>query len=325
MKCISRICIIYSYLWIAGMAHGQTHLSGEIGGREFFPENEPFIVDTTLTVAEDKEIVIHEGAIFLFKEFTGIEVNGSIVVEGTKEKPVIFTSVNDADYNDNAPAFPKTFDWNGIQVNNRNDEAVFKHFRLRYSTFGIKSKNLETSIVLALFAQNGQFHFTINDNIIEVPENELFSYNVPEPPAVDTVVDTTEQVGQTDITVAKKRDGKKIKKIIGGVIAGVGLVGCGVGGYYAYDAGEQYDKYYNMPLTDHEQRERYHNDYSRSWNVAAVSIPLGATFIVGGVVVFFFDTIKEKIVKRKESKESKTIIKVTPREDGGVLEIQHSF
>ncbi len=325
MKPIGAILNVFCFFWITGTANGQTHLSGEIGGREFFPENGPFVVDTTLTVAEDKEIVIHEGAIFLFKEFTGIDINGSIVVEGTKEKPVIFTSVNNADYNDNAPAFPKAFDWNGIQVNNRGGEAVFKYFRLRYSTFGIKSKNLEISVVQGLFAQNGQFHFTINDNIIEVPENELFSYNVPEPPAVATVVDTTEQVEQTVITAAKKRDGKKIKKIIGGVIAGVGLVGCGVGGYYAYDAGEQYDKYYTMPLTDHEQRERYHNDYIRSWNTAAVSIPLGAACIVGGAVVFFFDTIKEKIVKRKESRESKTIIKVTPREDGGVLEIQHSF
>ncbi len=120
---------------------------------------------------------------FLFKPFTGLTVNGDLLVEGTQEHPVIFTSINDGEYNTAAPKqLPNPFDWNGILVQRESGTVSLKNFSLRFSVYGIKSQVTDILIDNGLFRQNGQFHFTIRDKIQYVQDNIPFSYNTEEPP-----------------------------------------------------------------------------------------------------------------------------------------------
>jgi hypothetical protein len=76
-----------------------------------------------------------------FSEFSGIIVNGNLTVAGTQDKPVIFTSINDSLNPERKDQPPKEFDWNGILVSKESGTISLKNFRLRFSTYGIKSQN----------------------------------------------------------------------------------------------------------------------------------------------------------------------------------------
>lgn len=158
----------------------ETHLSDEIGGRIFSPSGNPYIVDQDAVIPKNEQIVVKAGCIFLFKSFTGINVLGSMIVEGTEENPIVFTSINDAKYNSKAAQLPNAFDWNGIYIAEESGDIKFRNFKLMYSVFGIKSKKNDITLQNGYFKQNGQFHFTINDNIHYVQDNISYSYNVSE-------------------------------------------------------------------------------------------------------------------------------------------------
>ncbi|HEX7510885.1 MAG TPA: hypothetical protein VF335_06265, partial [Chitinivibrionales bacterium] len=54
--------------------------------------NKPYLVTADAYVAPGKTVRIEQGAVLLFKNFTGIHVEGKLVVEGTPAHPVIFSS-----------------------------------------------------------------------------------------------------------------------------------------------------------------------------------------------------------------------------------------
>lgn len=156
----------------------ETHVGDDIGGHTFEAGDGPFVVERDLTVPEDGTVVIRKGCVFLFNSFTGMNVHGSMVVEGTPAEPVVFTSVNDADYNPGSGQLPAAFDWNGIRISEGSGSVKLRNFRIMYSVYGIKSRNEKIVILNGQFRENGQFHFTIDDNIFFVQDNISYSYSL---------------------------------------------------------------------------------------------------------------------------------------------------
>jgi len=181
---LEKIFVILPFIFHFSVI-AQTALSGTVNGKTFTASGNPHIVTDDLIIEKGASIAIKEGAVFLFKPFTGIQVSGTLVVAGTKEKPVIFTSVADSLFNPAAEQKPNPFDWNGIFVTRESGTVSLKHFSLRFSVYGIKSQNTDIIIDNGLFSQNGQFHVTLNDKIQFVQDNIPFSYNsggVPDAP-----------------------------------------------------------------------------------------------------------------------------------------------
>ena len=208
MKGLSLFFIILFTLTLLA----ETHLSDDIGGKTFEPSGNPHIVDQEVVVSKNTKIVIKAGCIFLFNSFTGINVYGSMIVEGTEDKPVIFSSINDANHNPKAEQLPNAFDWNGIYVAESASDIKFRNFKLMYSVFGIKSKKDDITLQNGYFKQNGQFHFTINDNILYVQDNISYSYNVEE----EDIVEKKQQKVETSDTVekpVKKKEGNRGRKV----------------------------------------------------------------------------------------------------------------
>ncbi len=200
-----------------------THLSDDIGGKIFEPSGNPFIVDQDVVIPKNTQTVIKAGCVFLFKSFTGINIFGSMLVEGTVEKPVVFSSINDANYYPEASQLPNAFDWNGIYVTEGSGDVKLRNFKLMYSVFGIKSKKNEITIQSGHFKQNGQFHFTINDNIHYVQDNISYSYNVEKKEA--PVTTQTTQPAEAEKKPEKKETSKKSR---GRKIAAITFLGIGV-------------------------------------------------------------------------------------------------
>ena len=166
------ICTMFLRLW------AQTTLSGNIGGMTLEHSGNPFLVTETITVQSGKTTTVKPGCIFLFKPFTGIDVRGTLVVAGVHDTPVVFTSINDINYNQTSEQGPNPFDWNGITVGSDAKNVRFSNFMLAYSVYGIKSMQEDVSIENGIFLQNGQFNFTINGAMQQVPDNLPYSYNL---------------------------------------------------------------------------------------------------------------------------------------------------
>lgn len=154
----------------------QTTLSGNIGGMTFEKEGNPYIISETVTIQKGKTTTVSSGCIFHFKPYTGIEVNGTLIVAGYHDNPVIFTSINDMNFNNNADQPAKPFDWNGISINWSATNVRLSNFMLAYSVFGVKTLPENILIKNGIFLQNGQYNFTINNSIQQVPDNLPYSY-----------------------------------------------------------------------------------------------------------------------------------------------------
>jgi hypothetical protein len=158
-------------------AFAETHISGDIKSAALDSTGNPYIVDQDVVVPTGKKLTIREGCVFLFKGFTGLNVNGQINVAGSSRHPVVFTSVNDGDFNPKSDQLPNPFDWNGILVAKESSGALFDNIQLRYTVYGIKSQSTNVSIKNGIFRQNGQFHFTVNEKIQYVQDNIPYSYS----------------------------------------------------------------------------------------------------------------------------------------------------
>jgi hypothetical protein len=290
---------------LAATAFSETHLAGEYKNRIFTAKESPYIVDSTIKIPEGGRAVFQAGTVLLFNQFCGIEVYGDIVVDGTKDKPVVFTSFNDAEYNDQAVKLANSFDWNGIIIEGKENEANFNNFKLLYSIFGLKSKNRQVVIHNGLFSQNGQYNFTIYDKIIDIKENqEVFFNSSPEAPKKDTVF-IAPKINEAAVSSANKK--RTVLKVTGALLFGAGLVGGIVGGYSAYNANKQYENYDKTPYTEFKKRNDYYSQYETSRKTAAITIPIASVFVIAGAVIFYVDDIR----KLMGDKKSKAVIKVS--------------
>ena len=154
----------------------QTTISGNIGDMTFEPSGNPWIVTENVTVEKEKAVLVKAGCVFLFKQFTGIEIHGECIVEGSKESPVVFTSFTDDKHNQSAEVLPNPFDWNGIVIHPEAKETRLSYCTVSFSVFGIKSQKSDVFIEKCTFRQNGQFHFTVLGEIQPVQEGYPYSY-----------------------------------------------------------------------------------------------------------------------------------------------------
>jgi hypothetical protein len=75
---------------IAVAAYAQTTISGNLGDMTLDSAGNPFIVEKDITVPKGKSLTINEGCALIFKQFTGLTIQGSCTVNGTKDHPVVF-------------------------------------------------------------------------------------------------------------------------------------------------------------------------------------------------------------------------------------------
>ncbi len=277
----------------------ETNLGNDIGGRTFEKSGNPFLVDKDLVIPEKSQVTIKPGCVFLFKPFTGINVYGNITVDGTEEDPVIFSSINDADYNSKAEQLPNSFDWNGIYIAKESSDVKLCNFRLMYSVFGVKSKKEDVIIQNGYFKQNGQFHFTINNNILYVQDNIPYSYNVE--PKEDAPSDS--QKIKQPVKKAKKKKSRKsrIKNAVGFSLLGVGVasgITSLVSGIQALSNYNEYEKLYGNNATRKES-EKHWEKYVELRRVSIISgISCGISLPVSAVVFVFLKDKKPATLKK---------------------------
>jgi hypothetical protein len=285
---MKKVAVVVAIIFGLTALQAETRLSGEIQSTSFDASGNPYIVEKDILVPSGKKLAIKEGCVFLFSGFSGLNVSGSISVEGTEHKPVIFTCINDNEFNSKSQQLPNPFDWNGIIVSKESGSVHFQNFQLRYSVYGIKSQNTKMTLQNGLFRQNGQFHFTMNDKIQYVQDNISYSFNAS--PDSEKTVDTSGHGGSNP-----KTGPSATRNIIRYSSLGIGVMGIVAGTIFAMQASsasKDLDYFGTHPINDPvEGLARYNqlNDKLKSQNtLMAVFFSLGGLGLLGFTATFIF-------------------------------------
>ncbi len=140
-------------------------------------EKGPYLVTSDVFVPAGKTVSVEAGTVFLFRNFTGLHVQGMLVAKGTAARPVVFTSENDKRFNPGAALLPNPYDWNGIFVH---DDAIgtdLQHVEVAYSVYGINSLTKFVRILEGVFRENGRASLTIEGQTQNVGA-EPYSYSL---------------------------------------------------------------------------------------------------------------------------------------------------
>jgi hypothetical protein len=146
----------------------------------------PYFVVADIYVPSGKIVEIEPGTVLLFKNFTGLHIQGVLNAKGTLMRDIVFTSVNDEDYNQNAGLNPTPYDWNGIYVHKDGIGTDLERVKIRYSVKGILSETKFIRLSEVFFHDNGRANFTVENEAKPVVPDMPYSYNLP---LKDAVVD----------------------------------------------------------------------------------------------------------------------------------------
>jgi len=121
----------------------------------------PYLVTSDIEVPLGKTVVIQPGTVFLFKNLTGLHVQGKLVAIGTKQRRIIFSSENDRAVNHATVQYPNPYDWNGIFLHADATGSALSFCNVNYSVYGIVSETKFIRIDPVMFKQNGKSNLVV--------------------------------------------------------------------------------------------------------------------------------------------------------------------
>jgi hypothetical protein len=130
----------------------------------------PYLVIGDIYVPQGKTVIIEAGAVFLFKNFTGLHSSGILLARGLKDKPIIFTSENDRDYNRRSSVDPAPFDWNGLYIHEDGIGTHLAYCAILYSVEGVTSLTKFIRLNTCIFLHNGRANLTMEGRQLPVSD-----------------------------------------------------------------------------------------------------------------------------------------------------------
>jgi hypothetical protein len=146
-----------------------TTIAGDLPGIVFAGDR-PYLVVDDIYVPQGKTVSIEAGAVFLFKNFTGLQVLGTLIARGEQDKPIVFTSVNDREYNARGDVEAAPFDWNGVFLHEDALGSDLRYCAVMYSVEGVSAQTRVFRLDPVIFLQNGRASLTIEGERKEVPD-----------------------------------------------------------------------------------------------------------------------------------------------------------
>jgi hypothetical protein len=160
-------------LLIAGLCAAQNvtydTLAGDLPGL-VLAKKRPYLVAGDIYVPRGKQVEIQAGAVFLFRNFTGLHVLGKLTASGSQEQPIVFTSENDAEYKLHESPDAAPFDWNGIRIHPDGIGTQLEYCAVLYSVDGLVSETRFIKLDPCVFMQNGNSDLVIEGQKHEVTE-----------------------------------------------------------------------------------------------------------------------------------------------------------
>ena len=149
-------------------------LSGPLSDTVKLPKN-AYLVTGDIEVPINKTVIIAPGTVFLFKNFTGLHVQGKLLAQGTKDLPIVFTSENDRSANKTTSLYPNPFDWNGVYIHPDGVGTIMAFCKVVYSVYGIVSETKFIKLDQVVLRLNGKTNFVVEGKEVTV-EDKPYSY-----------------------------------------------------------------------------------------------------------------------------------------------------
>jgi len=134
----------------------------------------PYLVVGDIEVPVNKSVTIEAGTVFLFKNFTGIHVQGKLIAKGTKERPIVFTSENDRSVNPATSLYPNPYDWNGVYIHSSGLGATLSFCNVFYSVYGIISETKFIRLDPVSLRFNGKSNLMIEGKLRKVNDQAYY-------------------------------------------------------------------------------------------------------------------------------------------------------
>jgi hypothetical protein len=157
---------------------GQTADFESLGGnlpKVIENRGKPYLVASDIYIPSGKSVRIEPGVILLFKNFTGLHVEGRIIAEGTPDRPIVFSSEFDKTFNPSSALHANPYDWNGITVHESGIGSSFSFAKVMYSVFGINSLTKYIKLDKMHFSSNGRSDLVIEGKV-PVVSAQSFTY-----------------------------------------------------------------------------------------------------------------------------------------------------
>ncbi|MFP4013297.1 MAG: hypothetical protein ACLFVQ_04375 [Chitinispirillaceae bacterium] len=226
-------------------------------------QKQPYLVISNIEVAPDKTVRIEPGAVFLFRNFTGLHVRGKLLALGKRDKPIVFTSENDRRYNPESKRAANPYDWDGVYLNADAIGTQFSFCKLEYSVYALNSETKFIRIKPMLFKDNGKEFVMIEGDEHSTTDNP-FSYVLEKK---DAVVDGVPVELLRD-PLATKRNVTRYGSV---ALLAASLATGGYFGYEAYDSDRTYVKrskedMNNLQFGEKNEEERWKAKEERNRN-----------------------------------------------------------
>lgn len=227
----------------------------------------PYFVEADIFVSPGSTVSIEAGVVVLFGNFTVLHIQGALYAKGTKEHPVVFTSVNDQKYNRTALVSAAPYDWNGIDIYESAIGTMFDSCIVQYSVYGIRSQTDQIKILGSHFLQNGKSNVAVKDSIFTIPSNPFTYTPLPTIPAVrptDTLTPIPKiAVPPTASTQAVKGSTLQLLFRYSGMVL---AAGCFAAATLEYDRYKKAENEFDLINTKTDQNMQTYT--SRDWNTA---------------------------------------------------------
>lgn len=263
-----------------------------------------YLITGDVFVSPGSTVSIQAGTIFLFKEFTGMHVQGALYAIGTENEPLVFTSANDSTYILNSAVKAAPFDWNGIDVYDGAIGTTLNNCRFQYSVYGVRSQTEYVKLENVRFSSNGKSDFSVKEERKEI--TDPYSY-IHEPVSTGASLSTSEQSVSESVPESKPSLGaeppvpeKNGNRGLRGFFRVTGIVlalgGGGFGAYYGDQLLNSEDHLKNISKLDNEEMRVYTSeDWAKAkqkrdedFKKTAIFGGVGALGLISFVVSFAF-------------------------------------
>jgi hypothetical protein len=285
-----RRFFIFIFL-LTNIISAQPYLTGELKGL-YHKDN--YTITGNIYVNPGDTLVFEEGSRLSFEPFTGIIVRGTFIAEGTKNKPIVFTSTKDQWPMSGSVTTLSSFDWNGIKVADSNSVLRLSYSMLSYGTMGIDIKYTASDVVLhdVVFHRNGYMNLIRDNKFIDARDDVEYTFGwTRQKEMLSSAMQGATYTGVDDrhrINIGKEIV-KKVKSLPFRLTMG-GLAACGAGLWiYGHVRAEHYDKEYYQQTDKSEATEAIRISEKRDdmvkirnaglWVCGISSTCLGITFL----------------------------------------------
>lgn len=232
--------------------------------------NKPYLIISDIEVPFGKKVVIEPGAIFLFQNFTGFHVEGQLLAEGSKAKPIVFTSEFDGGYNPDTTLIANPFDWNGIYIHKDAFGTRIKYGKIMNSVYGIRSDTRLIRIDPCEFFRNGKGHLAVMDSLHPVIDNVPYTY-----------VLTTRDANVEGVSIKLVKDPLSRKRNFiryTSIVLIASGVGAAILGYERYDKSKR-----NFEEISSDNVSNLNQNSLKDWQDARRDRNLDITLLSGGI------------------------------------------